>query len=308
MKLRAVSLLSVVLTLLASASVVHAVEFTGYDNLSTLSSLGPDYLFALPNGFTQADDNGGLTTSLVADDIRVVGAQQPYRLTRFSFYVTNSNTAAVTVRPRVRLWDDDRLVQIGGRDTDIPGGLFGAYDLNPIRLPAASSGSFRRVRVDYVIAGGGVLVPSGATGNPNRFWAGVVFDNDGGTTGATKAQLDNVGQLVNDIYNEENHVITGFSGDVLFGTDDVPFRQNGSPNPFYGTPDGDGFARSNPPGSIFDVTNFPAAPGLTQPYANVAWSFNVVNVGQAPEPGTLALMGVALSVGGGSAFLRRRKS
>ena len=281
MKLIKVSLPSVLIALFGLSSAVCAAndEFVAYDNLSTLSSLGPNYLLALDNDYTSPAGTN-LVTALVADDVRFVGVTQPFRIIRFSFYATNTNNVPVKVRPHAIFWDDDRFRTLQGRPTDTPGTLIHDYDLKEVTLPAAPAGSFSKVRIDYHIPLGGIFIPAGVTGHPLRIWAGVVFDNNNGATGATLQQMNGVGQLINDIDNQDDHLIVGHSGDVLWGTN------NRIGSRFFGDPGPDAFGRPDPPGNVFDVTYLPASPGLDQPYANLAWRFTAINGVAAPEPGT----------------------
>lgn len=308
MRMRAVTLgkIAAVGVLLAASGARAQTEFVAYDNLSTLSNLGASYLSAIPNDFSVVvGGGGGVVTSLVADDIKAVGVTQPYRITEMSFYATNTNSSAVKVRPLLRLWNDDRFLEPIG---EAPGTLLVAATLPEITLPAAPAGSFSSTLITYRFlppAGVAIPQPSGPDkGRSEAFWAGVVFDNNGGRTGATLAQMNQVGLLINDVFNNTrpgDGVIIGNSGDVLWGTDNDPSSS------YFGDPGTDAFARDNPPGDAFDVGNLPAAPGLDPPRANVAFRFLAINGAAAPEPGTFALFALGLAVTA-LPVIRRRKS
>lgn len=191
------------------------------------------------NGFTgQGFANGGAAlqgtntiTRLVMDDITPVGGGT---VNFIRFTVANFNTAAVSVRARIRFWDD----AAGLPGTQNPAG----FSFNPINFAP------------------GVTILTGTLGNaltiPNaKFWAGITFDNNSGGTGATLAQMNNIGQGL------FNPPAIGSSGDVAFLT----------------TAAGSFFIVNNPAGSTF---NF----GGTPP-ANFGWEF-------VPAPGSLALLGL----------------
>jgi len=279
--------MSISLSLLIASASQAQTEFIAYDNLSTLSSLGSDYLSALPNDFS-VTVGAGIVTSLVADDIKTVGTDNPFRLTEMSFYITNLNVSSVQVRPLIRLWNDDRFLEPVG---DVPNTLLGAFTLPAVNLPAAPDNSFSLTLITYRFPDNGVLVPRTSPGRDNAFWAGVVFDNDGGRTGASLASMNNVGLLVNDVFNNSHpngDVIIGNSGNVLWGTTNISGAID------YGDPGTDAFAHDLPPGYAFTVTNPPPTPPLDKPYANVAFQFKAINGFAVPEPGSLGLLVLGL--------------
>jgi hypothetical protein len=283
----------------------QGTEQVVYDNLSTLSSLGPNYLFDERNRFSSNVGNDTVT-GLVADDLIFKQSNnspiipQPMRLTKISFYITNHNTTAVTIRPLLRLWNDDAMGLTGNlADTDHPGTLLRGLNLAPITLaaaPAAGGFSSTLVTVDLTNGNpfGGLNVPGSKdangnpiAGDPYRIWAGLAFDNNGGRTGATLSQMDNVGELVNDIHNT-GAVITGKSGDVAWGTGpgDTPGQKL--------------FAENLPPGAFFNYFGDPAHPGNDgipgtddDPFANYAWQVWARPGYFVPEPGTAGLLGGA---------------
>jgi hypothetical protein len=278
----------------------QGTEQVVYDNLSTLSALGPNYLFDVPNDFSIVSGKN-IVTSLVADDLifkvnnTTPVLAQPLRITKVAFYVTNRNTTAVTVRPLLRMWNDDAGGLGGG--TDEPGTLLRKMSLAPITLAAAPSGGFSSTLVTVDLTGGnpfgGMNVPGSKdangnpiAGDPYRIWGGLVFDNNGGHTGATLDEMNNVGQLNNDITLVpqpgrpgffDSVPVVGRSGDVLWGTDSGSFP--------------DEFGTNLPPGAFFNFNSDPAHPG--NPPANLAWQIWARPGYVMPEPGTAGLFGCA---------------
>jgi len=315
------SLASVLAGLGFAASMAHAQgpETVVYDNLSTLSSLGPNYLFDERNNFSTLVGSDTVT-ALVGDDL--IFKQQPpsqkpiipapMRLTKIAFYVTNRNTTAVTIRPLLRIWNDDS--QSLGDGVDHPGTLLRKLNMGPITLAAAPSpGTFSSTLVTVDLTGGtnpfgGLNIPNGPgiSGDPYRVWAGLAFDDNGGRTGATLDQINNVGQLVNDIHNN-GLTLVGRSGDVAWGTNNNPA------SPYFGDPGPDLWARNLPPGAFFNYVNDPNHPGADgipntndDPFANFAWQVWARPGFVMPEPGTAGLMApVGLTVG---ILLWRRRS
>ncbi len=158
-------------------------------------------------------------TRLVADQLTLVGTP-PFTIGSFQFSVSNTNPTAVTARARVRFYEDN-----GG---GAPGTFIAGYTL-PARSYAANVAQ---------IYNSGPVTPFVIPGQ--TVWAGITFDNADGTTGATAAQLNNLGQAV------FNPIDRGSSTDLYFITSTA----------------GE-FGASNPAGS---TANF----GGTPP-ANFAW-------------------------------------
>lgn len=127
-------------------------------------------------------------TRLVMDDITpVAGGTVNY----IRFSVANFNTVAVSVRARIRFWDD-----AGG----LPGNQNPAgFSFNPFSFGPG-------VTILTGTLGGALTVPNA------KFWAGMTFDNNSGGTGATLAQMNNFGQGL------FNPPAIGSSGDVAFET------------------------------------------------------------------------------------------
>jgi len=203
--------------------------------------------------------SGNTITIMEADDITPVAGFAGSSVTSFSFTVANTNATAVTARAHARFWNNSGP---GGG----PGTLLYTFD-TPAQTYAANSVSPQPV---VGVPAGSFVLPSGT------FWAGLSFDDNNGTTGATVAQLNNLGQ---GIFNPPT---VGSSLDRLFDTSSA------------GT-----FNFNNPSGSIL------AAPFGGNPAANLGWQFTVQAV---PEPTTLALCGFAAASFAGSAWRRRRAS
>ena len=109
-------------------------------------------------------------TRLAADDLNLVGTP-PYSINGFRFTVTNLNAVDVSARPLVRFYLPDGP---GGG----PGTLIAAFTYNPIVFTAGAWAPSRRAPRSFL--------------QSSSIWAGIAFDNNGGTTGATAAQLDNL--------------------------------------------------------------------------------------------------------------------
>jgi hypothetical protein len=177
-------------------------------------------------------------TNLVADDLTPVTGGL---CSDFVFSVINFNDHDVNARLRVRIYQDN-----GG----VPG-------------TAITGISF--TLVNPLAAGSANLFDSGDLGAlafpiPNgKFWAGITFDNNGGTSGATTDDLNQLGQAISDPPS------LGSSANLCFET-----ASQGS------------WFSDNPPGSTFSFG------GANPPPANFAWEFVV------PEPASLSLMGLAV--------------
>ena len=109
-------------------------------------------------------------TRLAADDLNLVGTP-PYSVNGFRFIVTNLNDVDVTARPLVRFYLPNGP---GGG----PGTLIESRTYNPTVFTAGVVGTIKTSST-FVL-------------RSSAIWAGIAFDNNGGTTGATAAQLDNL--------------------------------------------------------------------------------------------------------------------
>lgn len=199
-----------------------AVNTTAYSNITNFLGQG------LANGGA-ALQAGNTITRLVADDITPADVYTGLNVNLLTFSVANFNAAATTARARVRFYAADGVS--GG-----PGTVVAAFSFNPIAFPVG-------VSLWNFNPAGAMLMPAGS------FWAGVTFDNNTGTTGATAAMLNNLGQGLFD------PPTVGSSLDLFFRT-----TAAGS------------FAASNPAGAFFNLG--------ANPNANMGWAFDV----EAPVP------------------------
>ncbi len=167
------------LAVLASAS--YAQNYA-YANVTTWN--GNQYL---ANG-SATDQSGNIITKLVADDIELHPLTGGFQITALTFSVVNANAAAVSVRARVRFWEDNGA---GAPGTAIAGYTFNAFSF------AANTNTLLSGNL-----GTGFTIPAN-----HKMWAGITFDNNVGATGATQAQLNNFGM---GLYNPPT---VGVSGD-----------------------------------------------------------------------------------------------
>src|SRR5215831_19031572 len=184
--------------------------------------------------------SGNTITRLVADDLTPLNGYAGQSISNIYFSVVNANAVAVSARPRLRMWDADGA---GGT----PGTFIAGFTFNPISF-AANSGS------RFFFHPTGVNVPA------STFWIGLTFDGNGGTTGATSAQLNNLGMAL-------------FSPPTIGTSTD---------NAFETTAAGD-FLANNPAGSTFNFGG--------NPPANFFFGISVATV---PEPSALVLVVLGL--------------
>jgi hypothetical protein len=201
-----------------------------YSNTTTFSGQG----YAAGGATVVA---GNDTTKMVADDITVAAGDGGATVNSFTFSVANFNGVAVTAQPIVEFFNNNGA---GGG----PGTIIAAFAFNPISFTAGSVGTF-------TFSGGSFVVPTGGT-----FFAGIFFDDNGGTTGATAAQLNLLGQ---GLFNPPT---VGSSQDLFFQTS------------------GPGGTANNPAGGFAFFNG--------NPVANFGWSFSG-NLA-TPEPGTGLLL------------------
>jgi hypothetical protein len=190
-----------------------------------------------------ANQAGNQITRLLADDITPTGAHAGQDVSIVVFSVANLNAVAVSARPRLRFWFADGPGGAPGIYYNLPANV--GFTFNPLTFAANSV-----TLVSGAIPAGVFQMP-GAT-----FWAGVTFDNNGGATGATAAQMDNLGQGVFD------PPTVGSSADALFLTQDA----------------GSFFGVNGPAGSIVRLADLPS---------NLAWEFSV----SVPVPSQVTTLG-----------------
>lgn len=232
--------------LACSAGQVGAQVVTVYSNVTNFSGAA----FAQGGAANQA---GNTITTLAADNINL--GSPGVAIHGFTFSVANLNPAAVSARPRARFYDSNGA---GGG----PGTFLAGFTFNPINFGANSVNLF---------SSGNSVSPLFTVPN-TTFWAGLTFDDNGGTTGATLAQMNNLGQ---GIFNPPT---IGSSTDVFFQTTSA-----GS------------FVANNPAGNL---VNFGGTP-----VANFGWAFTGV-----PEPSTFVLGGVIVALAGAAGARRIWKS
>jgi hypothetical protein len=219
---------------LFAAAMAHA-DTTVYDNLTTPANNGVENAGATEIG---GDD----ITTMVADDITPISGYSGDSVDAFEWTMTNNNSSTVTFRPLVRIYDSDGA---GGG----PGTFIAGFDFHTTATLSAGQNQ------GFIYQPGGPLftLPSGT------FWAGLIFDDDNGTTGISNSRLNELGQT---FYNPPT---VGTSADHFFATNDA-----GS------------FESDNPDGQLFHVSNDIFV-------SNFGWGFAV----STPEPTGAALLALA---------------
>ena len=139
---------------------------------------------------------GNNITGMICDNLTLVGTP-PFSIGKISFVVANTNASAITVRPRIRLYLAD-----GANGT--PGTIIAGFSFNSISI-AANNSTTLSIKP---------LVPFSITSN--NIWAGILYDNEDGTTSATPVQLGKFGM---GLYNP---VVLGSSSDLFFQTTSYP--------------------------------------------------------------------------------------
>jgi hypothetical protein len=180
-------------------------------------------------------------TRLVADDLTPTGINAGNSVTQIKFSVANFNAVNVSVRARVRFWFD--AAGVPGAYYNIPADV--GFSFNPLSYAPGVT----------VVTGN---IPAGTFAMPGaKFWAGITFDDNSGTTGATTAQMDNLGQGL-------------FNPPTVGSSSDIAFRTNAA---------GSFFPTSNPAGVTFNFGG--------QPVTNFGWEFSAAT----PVPVTRATWG-----------------
>jgi hypothetical protein len=185
-----------------------------YSNITTFSGSGTS------NGGS-ALAAGNTISRLIADDLTFVGTP-PFSIVTIRFNIGNLNTVAVSARPRIRFYLADGTA-------GAPGTLITGFTFNPISFTAGNVATYTGNVTAFSITS-------------NNIWAGVTFDDNTGATGATLAQLDNLGM---GIFNPSD---VGTSTDAIFRT-----TSSGS------------FLANNPVGANINFSG--------TPLANLGWEF-----------------------------------
>lgn len=216
---------------------------------------------------TAQNQSGNGITSMIMDDLQMTGVVPGGDVTEVWFTVFNGNTSTVSVRPRIRFWfDDGSIPGAPGNFYNVPGpGAIGFSAGAPIAFDGNSI-----TRYGFGIAAGVFKLNSNI-----KMWAGLTFDNNNGTSGATLNQLVNFGQGLWDANAE-------------VGSSD--------PNNAYETTAAGSFLGVNAPAGLNLDFGYDGTP-LGGPAANFGWE-----ISQVPEPATMALIGL-----GALGLIRRRR-
>lgn len=194
-----------------------------YSNVTTFLGAG------VANGGA-ALQAGNTITRLVADDLTPTGGGVD--VFDFTFSVVNFDAVALTFRPRVRFWFADGAGGGPGTYYNLPASV--GFTFNPVTVNATTI-----VLFTASLGTGQMTMPT------STFWAGMTFDDNNGTTGATAAQLNNLGQGL------FGPATVGSSADLYFET----------------TAAGSFFGVNNPAGSLLNLNG--------NPPASFGWEFNV---------------------------------
>jgi hypothetical protein len=207
----------------------------------------------LGSGFANggsANQAGNTITRLVADDLGLINNAVVTEVNQITFAVANFNATNTNCRARIRFWQNGAGVP-GTYLTDADNGAASiGFSFNPFNFaPGVTLLTGNLTGAGWTLAAG-----------PSTMWAGLTFDNNTGTSGATAAQLDNMG----------------------VGLFDPPTEGTSSDNLFQTTAAGSFFPTSNPAGSLLNFGG--------NPIANAGWEL-------VPEPSSLALLALgALAV------------
>jgi hypothetical protein len=192
------------------------------------------------------------TTKMVADLLSLQGGYAGGKVDLFEWSTANFNAGAVSARALVRFYADNGS---GGG----PGTYLAGYNFNPISFPGGNE-----ISLWYYSASGLFTIPS-----DDNVWAAISYDNNGGTTGATLAQLNDLGQ--------------GIFAPPTVGT---------SPGVFFQTNSAGGFVQNNPAGGFLYFGG--------NPVADFGWVLDSAALPSVPEPGSIALLSAFALMGVGA--------
>jgi hypothetical protein len=206
-----------------------------------------------------AASNGSFfVTRTVADDLTFAPGSAGASITGFQFSVANFNTSAASVRPNIVFYSDNGA---GGG----PGTVLAAIAFNAVNVGAGSVSLFTFNPATTLFT-----VPTNG-----RIWAGIFFDNGGSST-ATSAQMNNFGQGL-------------FNPPTVGSSTDIFFQSSATGN-----------TSSNPAGGF---SNFGG-----NPPANFGWRLFGNAAVAAPETGSTALLLLLGCVGVMAAHRRLRSA
>jgi hypothetical protein len=187
---------------------VDSVESSVYSDITTFTGS------AIANEGS-AVQSGNTITALMADSLGLIGTP-PFSVHSFKFSVANFDVVDITARTLVRFYSADGTA-------GSPGTLIAGFSLPPFLFSASTVELFNITDMPFTVT-------------TQAIWAGIVFDNDTATTGATAGDLDNLGQGIFDPIDK------GSSTDDIFATNTA-----GS------------FLGDNPPGTTGNLFGSPLA-------------------------------------------------
>jgi hypothetical protein len=224
-----------------------AAQTAAYDNTTNSLSGG-----VKTNATTIQGSN--TITSLLVDDITFAPGSAGQTVTAITVTVDNPNGSTVTARPFLRFWNADGAG--GGPGTYFsPGGTPLDVNFGPTQLSQMVAPNY----LGIVLEAKSFQIPAS-----EKLWVGIGFDDANGTTGATPAQLRNLG------FSLFDPPTIGSSADIMYLT--------------------------NTSGSFLGVDN-PAVTPLNfngDPVLNAGFRFGVNPV---PEPTGMLAVGLVAVVG-----------
>lgn len=210
-------------------------------------------------------------TGIIMDDIQFDPLTAPGGdIQQVTFCVANFNATTTNARVRLRFWADNGADSPSTYYTSGTPATAQGFTFNPIQFASGVSCFF----TTFAPSATGFKVPGSL-----KFWAGMQYDNNNGTTGATLADLANLGVA---IFSDAADV--GFSNPEEYWNPDAfgnAFPTNAGTAPVTGLVDTLGY------------------PGPGAPPANFGWEFVSPTI---PEPMTIGLLGL-----GAAALIRRRR-
>lgn len=197
------SLAQDVFTEVTGATPVRAMEWNAAEPMDFFESLALTTAYSnrttyLARALTQgpaATISGNAISRLLADDIVLAGGTSTQRLGRIYWTTFNGNAEAVSARMRLRFWRNDSTTNLPGSyyatGSPTPGAL--GVTFNPVSFTANAA------NVWFFDVGNSAGFEQWFSANAGEtIWMGVTFDNNVGATGATEAQIGNMGQLLFD--------------------------------------------------------------------------------------------------------------